>query len=81
MLSFDSCEYSYHNYRRGRLYGIGQLPFMYTKYGVDSRNLPGIYNHNSRELSVKLHPRYTVTSASHYHNGKCLSFVHTGWTN
>jgi len=65
MLSFDSREYSYHNYRRGRLW-----------------NLPSIYNHNSRELSVKLRPRYTApSSASHYHDRKYLSFVHAGWAN
>jgi hypothetical protein len=82
MLSFDSREYSYHNYRRGRLHGIGRLPFMYTKHSVNFWNLPSIYNHNSRELSVKLRPRYTApSSASHYHDRKYLSFVHAGWAN
>ena len=83
MLSFDSREYSYHNYRRGRLHGIRQLPFMHTKHSVNSWHLHNIYNNNSRELPVlKLHPGYTApSSTSHYHDGKYLSFMHTGWTN
>ena len=80
MLSFDSREYSYHNHQRGRLNGIGGL---HTKHSVNSWNLHSIYNNNSRELPVlKLHPRYTApSSTSHCHNGKYLSFMHTGWTN
>jgi len=84
MFSFDSYEYSYHNYWRGRFHGIGQLPFMHTKHSVNSWNLHNIYNNdNSRELPVlKLHPRYIAPSSTrHYHDGKYLSFMHTGWTN
>jgi hypothetical protein len=83
MLSFDSRDYSYHYYRRGRLYGIGRLSFMHTKHSANSWNWHSIYNNNSRELpALKLHPRYTApSSTSHYHDGKYLPFVHTGWTN
>jgi hypothetical protein len=83
MLPFNSREYSHRNYRRGRFNGIGQLPFVHTKHSVNSWNLHSIYNNNSRELPVlKLHPGYTAPSpTSHYHDGKYLSFVHTGWAN
>jgi hypothetical protein len=83
MLPFNSREYSHRNYRRGRFHGIGQLPFVHTKHSVNSWNLHSIYNNNSRELPVlKLHPGYTAPSPTgHYHDGKYLSFVHTGWAN